>query len=83
MVSVEDGTLKLGINVDHLDGQSGLLLRRVDPDGLVHQHNLQALGWESGARNVGIAMVNYGFYHLYSISMVFSRVFYDKHMISI
>lgn len=39
----KDGTLKLGINVDHLDGKSGLLLRRVDPEGLVHQHNLQVL----------------------------------------
>lgn len=38
----QDGSLKLGINVDHLDGKSGLLLRRVDPEGLVHQHNLQA-----------------------------------------
>lgn len=31
----------MGINVDHLDGRSGLLVRRVDPEGLVHQHNLQ------------------------------------------
>lgn len=45
-VNFQDGTLKLGINVDHLDGKSGLLLRRVDPEGLVHQHNLQA--WRRG-----------------------------------
>lgn len=47
----EDGR-KLGINVDHLDGRSGLLVRRVDPEGLVHQHNLQvgapSVGWMDG-----------------------------------
>jgi hypothetical protein len=48
VVNFQDGTLKLGINVDHLDGKSGLLLRRVDPEGLVHQHNLQA--WRRGNR---------------------------------
>lgn len=34
----KDGTQKLGVNVDHLDGCSGLLVRRVDP-GLVDAHN--------------------------------------------
>merc|ERR1719325_291609 len=33
-----DGKQKLGVNVDHLDGRSGLLIRRVDP-GLVDSHN--------------------------------------------
>eukprot|EP00930_Biecheleria_cincta_P002625 TRINITY_DN10362_c0_g1_i1.p1 TRINITY_DN10362_c0_g1~~TRINITY_DN10362_c0_g1_i1.p1 ORF type:complete len:901 (-),score=172.67 TRINITY_DN10362_c0_g1_i1:81-2783(-) len=34
----KDGKQKLGVNVDHLDGCSGLLVRRVDP-GLVEGHN--------------------------------------------
>ena len=40
-VKIQKDGRKLGINVDHLDGRSGLLVRRVDPEGLVHQHNLQ------------------------------------------
>eukprot|EP00440_Ansanella_granifera_P026528 gb/GFBE01028812.1/.p1 GENE.gb/GFBE01028812.1/~~gb/GFBE01028812.1/.p1 ORF type:complete len:922 (+),score=180.77 gb/GFBE01028812.1/:1-2766(+) len=34
----KDGTQRLGVNVDHLDGSSGLLVRRVDP-GLIDSHN--------------------------------------------
>lgn len=38
---VKDGKSKLGVNVDNLDGQSGLLIRRVDP-GLMFNHNASA-----------------------------------------
>ncbi|CAJ1390942.1 unnamed protein product [Effrenium voratum] len=43
----EPPDVRLMINVDHLDGQSGLLLRRVDQGGLVYQHNVKVA--ESGA----------------------------------
>jgi len=37
----KDGKSRLGVNVDNLDGKSGLLIRRVDP-GLIENHNRQA-----------------------------------------
>eukprot|EP00928_Gymnodinium_smaydae_P031552 TRINITY_DN23127_c0_g2_i1.p1 TRINITY_DN23127_c0_g2~~TRINITY_DN23127_c0_g2_i1.p1 ORF type:complete len:969 (-),score=196.32 TRINITY_DN23127_c0_g2_i1:146-3052(-) len=42
-IAVEkDGRQRLGVNVDHTDGHSGLLIRRIDP-GLISAHNQQAL----------------------------------------
>jgi len=51
-VEVErDGKQRLGVNVDHLDGRSGLLIRRVDT-GLIESHNRGVFAADDCARLV-------------------------------
>ena len=86
----EDGR-KLGINVDHLDGRSGLLVRRVDPEGLVHQHNLQVwgskrwvdrLGWVGmkGRKGMYVYYVGLREYKYLCINMKEHRYFYSIYL---
>lgn len=70
----------MGINVDHLDGRSGLLVRRVDPEGLVHQHNLQVWGSQRMGGWVGLGWDERKEGYVYIIYNIFMGLCEYKYM---